>query len=459
MKTLLFSFGIIFMAFSSVKAQNSLSGYWDGFISISGTNLKIIVHIEDNAKGFSGTLDIPQQGAKGLNLYSISQKVDSVFFRFSAGPNEGIFNGTFESDAKISGTYYQGPASFSFSMERSESKEKENIKNETDLIVSYDGIDIGGTLTMPEGELNAPLVIMSSGSGAQNRDSEIYDFKIFQIIAQHLAKHGIPSFRYDDRGIGKSTGNSADATIQILASDVHAIIEYFKGNHDYSFENFALLGHSQGGVVAGKVAAENVSVSHLILMGSTTPTLSEILRYQVEFAYQASPVSNNLVQKEIDARESLMRAYVDNQNILEAKEQYKKAYLNVLNSLPEAQKNAIPNLMQVVDQQTEQLSALFSSPQLNSLLFYEPTKDLEKLSIPVLALMGEKDTQVTIKQNEPKMRDALEKSGSKFTILTIDGANHLFQKANSGLASEYPLLEKSFVDGFLIAISSWLLTN
>lgn len=460
MKLFLTTFLLTLISASQIYSQNSLQGIWEGGITVPGGQLKIIFKIDKSVDGYSGTLDIPQQGAKGLNLGPISQAGDSVSLTFSIGQITGLFTGIFDSETEISGNYSQGGPTTPFSVERTSlTTVPPKPENETDLIISNGEIQIGGTLTLPAGNVKAPLLIMSSGSGAQNRDSEVFGFKIFSDMAQRLAKEGIPSFRYDDRGVGESTGNFGNATLDDLASDVEAIMAYFQNSSKNKFHRFALLGHSQGGVVAGKVAAENVAVNHLILMGSTAPSLSEILRYQVEFAYATSTVEKNLVEKEINARERLMKAIAFENDIDAAKAGYTKAYTDVLNNLPEAQRNSIPDINTTVNSQTEQLAQIYSAPQTKSLLFYVPTKDLEQVTVPTLVLFGAKDTQVTITQNQAKIREALEQSGSEYTMKVFDDANHLFQKANTGLANEYPQLDKNFIDGFLEYIIKWITTN
>ncbi|MEP0005764.1 MAG: alpha/beta hydrolase [Balneola sp.] len=460
MKLFLVSFLLTLISTSQIYSQNSLQGIWEGGITVPGGELKIIFKIDKSADGYSGTLDIPQQGAKGLKLDPIFQTGDSVALAFSAGQITGQFTGNFNSKTEISGNYSQGGPSTPFSVERTSlTTTPPKPENETDLIISNGEIQIGGTLTLPTGDVKAPLLILSSGSGAQNRDSEVFGFKIFSDMAQRLAEEGIPSFRYDDRGVGESTGNFGNATLENLASDVETIMSYFQNDAKNKFQRFALLGHSQGGVVAGKVAAENVAVDQLILMGSTAPSLSEILRYQVEFAYAASPVEKSLVEKEINAREELMKAIAFKNDIEAAKVGYNQAYSELLNALPDSQKNSIPDINAMVNNQTDQLAQIYSSPQVKSLLFYVPTDDLEKINVPTLVLFGGKDTQVTITQNQAKIRKALEISGTEFEIKIFDDANHLFQKANTGLANEYPQLDKKFVDGFLDHIIKWMTTN
>ncbi len=461
MKFLLISFAISLSLMLQTNAQHSLQGIWEGGITVPGGQLKIVFNIEKTTGGYSGTLDIPQQGVKGLRFDSISEKNDSIRIVFSAGQITGTFTGVFESETKITGSYSQGGPSTTFSVERTSdiNVEPEKPKNETDYIIPNGNIEIGGTLTLPDGPIKGPLLIMSSGSAAQDRDSNIYDFKIFAVIAQHLAKQGIPSFRYDDRGIGKSSGDFSKATLDDLALDVNAIITFFQNNDENRFENFAVLGHSQGGVVAGKVAAENDAIDQLILMGSTAPALSEILRYQVELAYANTPVEKSFVEKEIDARETLMKTIVEETDVEQAKENYAAAYANLLNELPDAQKNSIPDITGTANNQAAQLVFLYGSPQMKSLLFYVPADDLKEIDIPVLVLFGGKDIQVTVAQNQAGIQAALETSGTDYEVKIFDEANHLFQKANTGMVNEYPFLEKAFVDGFLQTISTWILNN
>ncbi|GAB5409800.1 MAG: alpha/beta fold hydrolase [Balneolaceae bacterium] len=460
MKTLLF-LSILLITGNQLYAQKSLIGKWEGGITVPGGQLKIVFDISGDLDKLTGTLDIPQQGARGLRFESISQKKDSIELVFSAGQMRGTFSGAFENESTISGMYSQGVGETPFSVERVEvgDSKEDRATNETELIIQNGEVEIGGTLTVPKGEIKAPLLIMSSGSGAQDRDSNIFDFKMFKVIAQELSKQGIPSFRYDDRGINKSSGNFVNATLDDLVGDVEAIINFFTNDEANKFERFSVLGHSQGGVVAGKIAKKHESIVQLILMGSTGPSLSEILTYQVEFAYKGTPVEQHLIEAEVEAREILMKAIVNEENVDEAKLKYKNAYLDILNGLPEAQRNSIPSMDAMAENQSTTLEMSFNSPQMKSLLFYVPVNDLEMINIPTLVLVGGKDTQVTISQNLEPIEKALEKSGTAYEVITFPEANHLFQKAENGNVSEYPFLKKEFIDGFLSNMSSWILNE
>ncbi|MDR9418270.1 alpha/beta fold hydrolase [Gracilimonas sp.] len=445
----------------SVSAQTSISGDWEGAINIQGQQLKVIFDIEGEPQNYSGTLDIPQQGAMELNLTRVEQKSDSVFFTFFTGQGNGEFKGVLETDSLITGMYHQGMSSFPFEIKKQKSVvEPEEVLGEgRELIISTETVNIGGTLVTPENSEYSPLVIMISGSGAQDRNSNIFGFKVFAEIAEYLEQQGISSFRYDDRQIGESTGTFSEATLDMLAGDVNRIIEYLNNLEDEYFSEIILLGHSQGGVVAGKVADENPEVDQLILMASTGVSLKEILSFQVEQAYGEEIHSEEDVEKEISLREELMMAIRDDGDIEAAKQNYVDHYYSMIEALPASQKAGIADIDAFVNRQADQLAAVYGSPQTKSLLFYDPKDDLRELDIPVLVLFGGKDTQVTIEQNSAPIEKALTEADTEFEVEAFPEANHLFQKAESGQVAEYSMLEKEFVDGFLDSIAGWVSKN
>lgn len=461
MKSFLFLFLILVYGFSTANAQSTLSGIWEGGLRLpNGSEIEIVFNIRGNAPNFSGTLDIPQQGALGLRLTVASLVEDSVTLVFEAGSTTGTFSGKMESDIIITGTYTQGGPVLSFGINRTGDVEAlASFDNESNLIIEYEDIQIGGTLTLPTESNTNALLIMSSGSGAQDRNSTIYDFKIFEMIAQHLAENGIASFRYDDRGIGESSGNFANSSVEDLSKDVEEIINHFKSSEEHPFSEFILFGHSQGGIIAGKVAATNADVKQVILMASPVPPLSEILRYQGALSYAPLGIDSTLINAELDARDDLMKATQTGEDIDEVQAAYEVSYRAVLEALPPMQRIGIPDMDAAVRNQSVALRASYESPSLGSFLFYKAADDLSSTKVPVLGIFGGKDTQVTIDQNKAVMESALTTSGVNYEVVVFPDANHLFQKANTGLLNEYPILEKKFVDGLLEEISGWILAN
>lgn len=444
--------------YMAADAQPSLSGVWEGAITIQGQQLNVVFNIDGEPQNYSGTIDIPQQGAMGLDFTRVEQKADSVFFTFFTGQGDGDFEGELKSDSLIAGTYIQGAVSFPFEVKKQRLPEVPEmvLGKGKELIISAETVEIGGTLVTPENSDNSPLVILVSGSGAQSRDSDVFGFKIFAQMAEQLRQDGISSFRYDDRQTGKSSGSFPDASLDMLASDVNAVVDHFKNYENSSFSEIILLGHSQGGVVAGKAAVQNPDVDRLVLMASTGVSLKEVLRFQVKQAYGQAIHSEKAVEKEITLREELMAAIRDGENVEKARQNYIEQYRAMIESLPEPQKAGIPDIEAFVKQQADQLVIAYSSPQTKSLLFYDPAQDLKELEVPVLVLFGEKDTQVTISLNRKPIENALDEAGVSYEVAVIQDANHLFQKANSGQVSEYTMLEKNFTDGFLDKITGWI---
>jgi hypothetical protein len=200
---------LILGSLNMAVAQNSIQGDWKGSINIQGQQLAVIFHLEEEEENLTGTIDIPQQGAMGLPLTQAKQHQDSVIFAFFTGQGDGVFKGTLESEGHIKGTFTQGMASFPFEVRKSEESDQDNAEPGVgeEIIIPNKDIEIGGTLVLPEDKTYVPLVIMVSGSGAQDRDSNVFNFKIFAEMADQLKEKGIASFRYDDRGIGKSSGD------------------------------------------------------------------------------------------------------------------------------------------------------------------------------------------------------------------------------------------------------------
>ena len=104
---------------------------------------------------------------------------------------------------------------------------------------------LSATLTIPKTPTPAPCVVLISGSGPQDRDETIFAHKPFWIIADHFTRNGIAVIRFDDRGVGKSTGDHALATTADFSTDVDSIVDYLKTRQDIEHDNIGLCGHSE----------------------------------------------------------------------------------------------------------------------------------------------------------------------------------------------------------------------
>ena len=335
-------------------------------------------------------------------------------------------------------------------------KNKQN-STDVDLIIQANDIKIGGTLSIPTNFKTSPLVIMSSGSGDQDRDETLEGFKIFKVIADHLASKGIASFRYDDRGVGESTGDFVNSTIEDHSNDLESIMDYFKSSAAHRFNDFILFGHSQGGILAGKVAVGNESVKKVILMGAPSVPLIEVVTYQVRQDYEHTDLPKNIIEAVVSAHNKLMRAIEDDKNIDKAYQLFRQTTETILYKMSSAHDVDSVKIKQQAIAKADEFKMIYGLPSLTSFLYHDPSKDYEQLKVPVLALFGGLDYQVPIFQNKDRMENALLKSGTDYHFVTFENANHFYQKAITGSRDEYATLEKKFVVGFLKGISDWII--
>lgn len=138
------------------------------------------------------------------------------------------------------------------------------------------GATLAGTLTVPrQSETPLPAIILLSGSGPQDRDSYAPiggGWRPFREIADVLSSRGVAVLRYDDRGVGGSTGDFASGTERTGADDAMAALTFLRTRPDIDADRIAVLGHSQGARVAMLVAAEDERLAALVVMaGAADP--------------------------------------------------------------------------------------------------------------------------------------------------------------------------------------------
>jgi hypothetical protein len=317
-------------------------------------------------------------------------------------------------------------------------------------------IPLRGTLTLPAGKGPFPAVIMITGSGTQNRDEEIFGFKLFQVIADHLTRKGIAVLRCDDRGLGTPPA-AREATSLDFAQDVVAQARYLLTRNEIARDGIGLFGHSEGAIIA-PLANGNRPFDFMVLMAGTAVNGREVLLEQITLIARAEGAGETEIAANVDSQK---RAYALLGKPDGGKEIEKMIAGQVRGSLarmtPEQRQSVADPEAYVQGAVAAQMTAL-NSPWFRHFLEYDPAPALEAVRCPVLALFGEKDTQVSPRQNLPAMKQAFAKGGNKdVTFKVFPDANHLFQKAGTGSPSEYASLEKAFVPCFLETISVWIL--
>jgi len=461
-----------------------ISGNWEGVLETPGNEIPVVFHIiKDSSGKYSATFDSPKQKAYNLACGEVIIKEDSVILMMPIV--KGKYAGLLSADKKkLTGTWYQGPATMPLLMKKTSDEVTTKKINRPQTPkppfpyksedVEYDNADksihFGATFTVPLPDPNVnyfrapvyPTVLLITGSGKQDRDETIFDHKSFAVIADHLTRQGIAVLRVDDRDIGKTTGNFNAATSADFAKDVEAGLNYLKSRQDVDIDNIGLLGHSEGGMIAPMVASKRSDVKFIVLLAGPGVKINELMEQQSVDMAAANGTPGKFLEKYRLLYRELVNTIINEPDTAKA---FSKSVVVFDNWQKDKSAFLVMNTTGVKDEKSktkfiQSFVKQLSTPWFNYFLKFDPAEYLTKLSCPVLALNGEKDIQVSAKQNLEAIRSALEKAGNKnFKTMEIPGLNHLFQHCKKCTFNEYSELEESFDPGSLDIISNWIKTE
>ena len=277
------------------------------------------------------------------------------------------------------------------------------------------GYTLAGTLTKPKAATGpVPVVVTISGSGQQDRDSRlpsVAGYAPFRDIADTLGRRGIAVLRFDDRGVGASGGRTGldSATSRDFADDVQSVVHYLRLRPDVAPERIALVGHSEGGLIAPMVAVDDPRIRAVILLAGPAYPGRRILEFQNANAIRSVP------------------------------------------QLTEAQRDSLRRTVP---------GALDSLQRSNRWLRYFMTTDplvmARRVQQPVLILQGDTDQQVTPEQADT-LAAAMRAAGNRrVTMQRFAKTNHLLLDDPSGAPGGYAALTKTRVrKDVLGALADW----
>ena len=425
MKKLIF----LLLCFASIvaKAQSGdAKGAWTGKLNVYGTELTLVFHLDS----VNCTLDSPDQGIKGVpaKLEHTATGIKVTIASINAS-YEGVNMGE-----SIMGTFKQHGQSFPLTLKPGTVKRNRPQTpvgpypyQTQEVSFSNGSAVLKGTLVLPENHTqNTPVLLMVTGSGLQNRDEEIFEHKPFAVIADALARQGIATLRYDDRGFGGSTGDLVNVTTEDLKNDALAGVELLRKQ----FKRVGILGHSEGGTIGLMLAAEG-KVDFVVSLAGGVVSFEKTLLDQNRWTLQQAGYSQDVTDRYCTALESLFDELKAGGN-------------------PEPTNHGLPAEL---EQNLQIAKAQSSTPYMRYFLGLDLTDRLGKITCPVLALNGTKDRQVNSEENLNILRNGL--AGQK-EIHAIEGVNHLFQHCNTGNPSEYKDIEETFAPEVLEIIVTWM---
>ncbi len=437
----------------------SAEGVWQGALEGHGIRLRLQLHVShDDHKQLVAALDSPDQGVSGLPAIKVSQK--DAGFHFEIPVVSGVYDGTLNTaKTAINGTWTQNGVEQKLDFQRSGQllelvRPQDPVKPypyKEEEITFANGkakISLAGTLTLPPGPGPFPAAILLSGSGPHDRDESLVGHRPFLVLADHLTRKGIAVLRFDKRGIGKSTGDYANATTEDFAGDAEAALACLKTRKEVDAKKTGLIGHSEGGMIAPLVAAHSGDVAWIVLLAGPGLKGEDTLLLQSELILKTAGVNDGQIARTREFNKqtyALVRQEKDPAT-LQAKLSDLVQSSGMSASLPPAALQSQLRLM--------------VSPWFRFFLDYDPLPALQKTMCPVLALNGEKDLQVSPKENLAKIQKALQVGGNKdFQTTELPGLNHLFQHCPTGSPTEYGGIQETMSPEALNAVSDWVLKH
>lgn len=278
------------------------------------------------------------------------------------------------------------------------------------------GHALSGTLTMPTGASGrVPAVVTITGSGAQDRDEYIPlagGLRIFRQVADTLSRRGIAVLRLDDRGVGGS-GGDINGTSADFADDIRAGIAFLRARTDIDPARIALVGHSEGGMIAPMIARTDPQLAAIVLMAGPAYTGRAIIDYQIRNGIEGDP-----------------------------------------DIAPAARDSAIKAAHAGFD------STSAKQPWMRFFLDYDPIPTAKAVKQPILIVQGATDQQVRAEEATLLERAFASGGNRRVTVKVLPERNHLFLRDASGHPSGYAKLTQNKVDGEVLGtVADWLATT
>lgn len=256
---------------------------------------------------------------------------------------------------------------------------------------------LNGMLTLPQNAAAPPVVLLIQGSGPNSMDSPIgvAGNRMFADLAHGLAERGVASVRYDKRSYAYPD-DVTDIQTEYLY-DVKAAVDFIQADPRVDKDRLYLLGHSQGGMLAPKLAAENPGLKGLISMGGTLRPMEDIILEQNKTLNQQDPAFTEEERAAADAQIAEL--------------------VNKIKSLS-GEADASPDIL------------LYGYPEtywksLNAIDSLSLAQDLADKAYPMLILQGKNDFQV-LYETDYALWQEVTAHNPNADCIAYDGLSHVF---------------------------------
>jgi pimeloyl-ACP methyl ester carboxylesterase len=415
------------------------------------TGLALCIHLTDNAAELYSpmqTTDPIPVSSWSLEGNQLNIECKGIGLKMKLSRRDSTFSGYWKQGfLKEDITFY--PTDTLFTLRRPQTPQPPYRFDEEIIVTDYtdsqgNAIHLEGTLTYPKGGGRYPCLVLVSGSGQQNRDEEIFQHKPFLVLADYLASRGIAVLRYDDRGMGASTGSLDNADTRLFAEDAEAMLFAVKRSEHVDAKRLGIGGHSEGGAIAPMVAARNKEVKFVVMLAGQGCTGLDVMLQQNEAIFRANGISEQLVAVRMACMRELFALPADSKV-----KDYQSIILRHIEGLSKEQQDSIALKKSIAPTLKQQMDSRW----MQAFLTLDPQEYLPKVKCPVLALNGSTDRQVIAGPNQQRIKQLCPQADCR----TLPGLNHLFQHSKKGSPDEYILIEETFAPEALQIIGDWIL--
>ncbi|HKF24888.1 MAG TPA: alpha/beta hydrolase, partial [Candidatus Acidoferrum sp.] len=438
---------------AAANAVSQLEGTWQGAIEVTNMRMRLQMHVSHDEQGkLLASVDSLDQGIYGIPAAEVAETNGQLTFEIPAFQAE--YRGTLSaSKNELAGEWAQNDTEEQLDFRRSDQpldlrRPQNPVKpypyaaEEVSFPSGGGKETLKGTLTIPPGAGPFAAALLVGGSGPSDRDGTIAGHKPFLVLADLLTRKGIAVLRYDKRGAGEAAGG---ATLADFASDALAALAYLKARKEVDRKRVGIVGNSEGGILAAEVALRSEDLDWLVLLATPATTGETTLLRQSELVARTGGLPEEQIARSQQFDRLAYAAVREEKSAARLRER--------LNSLVEKSGLSASMPPAALDAQIR----LMTAPWFREYLDLNPAPVFEKIRCPVLALNGDRDLQVDADETVPLLRQAYEKSGNKdFTVLEIQGVNHLFQRAQSGSPALYGAIEETMAPEVQNAISGWV---
>jgi uncharacterized protein len=350
----------------------------------------------------------------------------------------------------------------------------QTIKHRDIVIDLGNGLDTNAQLTYPAvGKGPFPGVLLIHGSGAVDKNATLGYVhkngpeppKLFLQIAEYLSERGFAVLTYDKRGIGANYTIDqnvwGNATVNDLIRDAEKALNTLTLQPEVDSQRISVIGHSEGTVIAPRVAIDNpTKVKNIILMGTVAQNLiRDILRYQVvdlnlEYATQVLDKNHTgLISIQQIAKDPSLGNYLISPSLLDTNNNNTKILTNDLaerfgtTGYVSIQKQIRPALIKYYENETA-----FNLSKCNDIRgcpvwFRSESNLIPTLSIigniskstGILLLNGENDSATPVQQTFLLQQRLTEVNHPDHTLITYPNLGHFFYPSPQWFAESGPI--------------------